>query len=70
MHIFLVCIYDFYLKCLAYKIGLSMLYWLRMNLCLCFPSQSVWDISNPFKIILLKGNKLNTEENAKVSNCA
>ncbi|KAF2975370.1 hypothetical protein EK904_003959 [Melospiza melodia maxima] len=27
---------------------------------------SVWDISNPFKIILLKGNKLNTEENAKV----
>ncbi|KAK2514372.1 Pik3cb [Columba guinea] len=28
--------------------------------------QSVWDISNPFKIILLKGNKLNTEENAKV----
>uniref|UniRef100_A0A672U2P6 phosphatidylinositol-4,5-bisphosphate 3-kinase n=1 Tax=Strigops habroptila TaxID=2489341 RepID=A0A672U2P6_STRHB len=28
--------------------------------------KSVWDISNPFKIILLKGNKLNTEENAKV----
>uniref|UniRef100_A0A8C0B080 Phosphatidylinositol 4,5-bisphosphate 3-kinase catalytic subunit beta isoform n=1 Tax=Buteo japonicus TaxID=224669 RepID=A0A8C0B080_9AVES len=27
---------------------------------------SVWDISNPFKIILLKGNKLNTEENARV----
>ncbi|KFP90853.1 Phosphatidylinositol 4,5-bisphosphate 3-kinase catalytic subunit beta isoform, partial [Apaloderma vittatum] len=27
---------------------------------------SVWDICNPFKIILLKGNKLNTEENAKV----
>uniref|UniRef100_A0A8C0FNY8 phosphatidylinositol-4,5-bisphosphate 3-kinase n=1 Tax=Bubo bubo TaxID=30461 RepID=A0A8C0FNY8_BUBBB len=39
---------------------------LPMNLYLCFPSQSVWDISNPFKIILLKGNKLNTEENAKV----
>uniref|UniRef100_A0A8U7NDQ9 phosphatidylinositol-4,5-bisphosphate 3-kinase n=2 Tax=Corvus moneduloides TaxID=1196302 RepID=A0A8U7NDQ9_CORMO len=29
-------------------------------------TRSVWDISNPFKIILLKGNKLNTEENAKV----
>ncbi|XP_062438860.1 phosphatidylinositol 4,5-bisphosphate 3-kinase catalytic subunit beta isoform isoform X2 [Rhea pennata] len=27
---------------------------------------SVWDICNPFKIILLKGYKLNTEENAKV----
>ncbi|XP_071607964.1 phosphatidylinositol 4,5-bisphosphate 3-kinase catalytic subunit beta isoform isoform X1 [Heliangelus exortis] len=27
---------------------------------------SVWDISSPFKIVLLKGNKLNTEENAKV----
>ncbi|XP_014816117.1 PREDICTED: phosphatidylinositol 4,5-bisphosphate 3-kinase catalytic subunit beta isoform, partial [Calidris pugnax] len=30
------------------------------------PTTSVWDISKPFKIILLKGNKLNTEENAKV----
>uniref|UniRef100_A0A8U7ND56 phosphatidylinositol-4,5-bisphosphate 3-kinase n=1 Tax=Corvus moneduloides TaxID=1196302 RepID=A0A8U7ND56_CORMO len=39
---------------------------LVMNLYLCVFSQSVWDISNPFKIILLKGNKLNTEENAKV----
>nr|XP_042709502.1 phosphatidylinositol 4,5-bisphosphate 3-kinase catalytic subunit beta isoform isoform X2 [Chrysemys picta bellii] len=29
-------------------------------------TQSVWDISNPFKIMLLKGNKLNTEETAKV----
>uniref|UniRef100_A0A8U7NDD6 phosphatidylinositol-4,5-bisphosphate 3-kinase n=1 Tax=Corvus moneduloides TaxID=1196302 RepID=A0A8U7NDD6_CORMO len=38
----------------------------EMNLYLCVFSQSVWDISNPFKIILLKGNKLNTEENAKV----
>uniref|UniRef100_A0A8V1A672 phosphatidylinositol-4,5-bisphosphate 3-kinase n=1 Tax=Gallus gallus TaxID=9031 RepID=A0A8V1A672_CHICK len=27
---------------------------------------SVWDICSPFKIVLLKGNKLNTEENAKV----
>lgn len=35
---------------------------------LYFPSQSVWDICSPFKIVLLKGNKLNTEENAKVSN--
>uniref|UniRef100_A0A8C5TQP0 phosphatidylinositol-4,5-bisphosphate 3-kinase n=1 Tax=Malurus cyaneus samueli TaxID=2593467 RepID=A0A8C5TQP0_9PASS len=29
-------------------------------------TRSVWDICNPFKIVLLKGNKLNTEENAKV----
>uniref|UniRef100_A0A8C8VG57 Phosphatidylinositol 4,5-bisphosphate 3-kinase catalytic subunit beta isoform n=1 Tax=Pelusios castaneus TaxID=367368 RepID=A0A8C8VG57_9SAUR len=29
-------------------------------------TQSVWDISNSFKIMLLKGNKLNTEETAKV----
>ncbi|EMP33306.1 Phosphatidylinositol-4,5-bisphosphate 3-kinase catalytic subunit beta isoform [Chelonia mydas] len=28
-------------------------------------TQSVWDISNPFQIMLLKGNKLNTEETAK-----
>nr|XP_006130827.1 phosphatidylinositol 4,5-bisphosphate 3-kinase catalytic subunit beta isoform isoform X3 [Pelodiscus sinensis] len=28
-------------------------------------TQSVWDISYPFKIILFKGNKLNTEETAK-----
>ncbi|XP_061492720.1 phosphatidylinositol 4,5-bisphosphate 3-kinase catalytic subunit beta isoform isoform X2 [Rhineura floridana] len=29
-------------------------------------TQSVWDISNPFKVILVNGNKLNTEETAKV----
>uniref|UniRef100_A0A8D2L4A8 phosphatidylinositol-4,5-bisphosphate 3-kinase n=1 Tax=Varanus komodoensis TaxID=61221 RepID=A0A8D2L4A8_VARKO len=28
--------------------------------------QSVWDISHPFKVILVNGNKLNTEETAKV----
>nr|XP_060623908.1 phosphatidylinositol 4,5-bisphosphate 3-kinase catalytic subunit beta isoform isoform X2 [Anolis sagrei ordinatus] len=29
-------------------------------------TQSVWDISQPFKILLVNGNKLNTEETAKV----
>ncbi|XP_034988699.1 phosphatidylinositol 4,5-bisphosphate 3-kinase catalytic subunit beta isoform [Zootoca vivipara] len=29
-------------------------------------TQSVWDINNPFKVVLVNGNKLNTEETAKV----
>ncbi|KAH0623997.1 hypothetical protein JD844_007246 [Phrynosoma platyrhinos] len=29
-------------------------------------TQSVWDISQPFKVLLVNGNKLNTEETAKV----
>lgn len=29
--------------------------------------QSVWDISHPFKAILVNGSKFNTEETAKVS---
>ncbi|XP_042313100.1 phosphatidylinositol 4,5-bisphosphate 3-kinase catalytic subunit beta isoform isoform X2 [Sceloporus undulatus] len=29
-------------------------------------TQSVWDINQPFKVVLVNGNKLNTEETAKV----
>lgn len=31
-------------------------------------TQSVWEIGQPFKILLVNGSKLDTEETAKVSN--
>lgn len=31
--------------------------------------QHVWENNNPFQIVLVKGNKLNTEETVKVSTC-